>query len=240
MSDQQSGLLDLMTRVAQSSGEPADRDETLRLITQAAKKSIRGTDAVSISIKDAAEYTTLAPTDDLSMSGDKLQYALGEGPCVDAAGGESVIRTGELVSDPRWPEYGPRAAAELGVTSQVAFEMYSGEKTYGGLNLYSRSSGAFNDEEGLSLAQLFASQAANVMGKAATITQYTEALSSRKVIGQAIGLVMARYDLDDVRAFQFLVRMSSTGNMKLRAVAQGIVDAANQEARESQPTSGPR
>jgi GAF domain-containing protein len=240
MSDQQSRLLDLMTRVAQASGEPADRDDILRLITYAAKKSIPGTDAASISIKEAAEYTTLAPTDDLCISGDKLQYTLGEGPCVDAAGGESVIRTGELARDPRWPEYGPRAAAELGVTSQVAFEMFSGERTYGGLNLYSCSRGAFNDEEVLSLAQLFASQAANVMGKAATIMQYTEALGSREVIGQATGLVMARYDLDDARAFQVLVRMSTTGNIKLRAAAQKIVDAANQEARERQPTSEPR
>jgi GAF domain-containing protein len=237
MSDQQAQILTLMTRVAQAGGEPADSESILGLITQSARESIAGTDSTSITTKTDGSYQTLAPTDGLSLSADKLQYALNEGPCIDAAGGQSLIRTGDLATDQRWPGYGRQATAEVGVVSQMAFEMYSGDKNYGGLNLYSRSPGAFNDEESVSLAQLFASQAASVMGKAATITQYTQALTSRKVIGQATGLLMAKYELDEDRAFQFMVRMSSTANIKLRNVAQQIVDSANGRAATSSGSS---
>jgi hypothetical protein len=147
MSDQQAHILALMTRVARTGGEPADRESILQLITTSARESIAGTDSASISTKTDGSYETLAPTDDLSLSADKLQYALGEGPCVDAAGGQPLVRTGELATDQRWPAYGPRATGEVGAVSQMAFEMYSGDKNYGGLNLYSRSPGAFNDEE---------------------------------------------------------------------------------------------
>jgi AmiR/NasT family two-component response regulator len=38
---------------------------------------------------------------------------------------------------------------------------------------------------------------------------------------------MERYDVNEDRAFSFLVRASSHGNIKLRAVAQELVDQHN-------------
>ena len=48
-------------------------------------------------------------------------------------------------------------------------------------------------------------------------------------MGQATGLVMARYQVNAERAFQFIVRASSTSNMKARDVAAEIVANANAE-----------
>jgi AmiR/NasT family two-component response regulator len=59
--------------------------------------------------------------------------------------------------------------------------------------------------------------------------QLNEALATRNVIGQAIGMVMERYQMDEKRAFAFLVRVSSTSNIKLRLIAQELVDRANDE-----------
>ena len=73
------------------------------------------------------------------------------------------------------------------------------------------------------MAWLFAMHAALAMGRRRQIEQLNEALHTRKVIGQAIGIVMERYELDEDRALQFLVRVSRTGNIKLRTVAQEIV-----------------
>ena len=53
------------------------------------------------------------------------------------------------------------------------------------------------------------------------------ALSSRKTIGQAIGIVMERYSINEDRAFQFLVRASRTSNVKVREVAAEIVSSNN-------------
>jgi AmiR/NasT family two-component response regulator len=52
-------------------------------------------------------------------------------------------------------------------------------------------------------------------------------LQARKVIGQAIGIVMERYQMNEDRAFSFLVRASSHGNIKLRDIAQELVEQRN-------------
>jgi AmiR/NasT family two-component response regulator len=57
-------------------------------------------------------------------------------------------------------------------------------------------------------------------------------LHSRKVIGQAIGMIMERYQMDEDRAFAFLIRASSHGNIKLRDVAQVMVDDRNTKRRQ--------
>ena len=50
-----------------------------------------------------------------------------------------------------------------------------------------------------------------------------DALSTRKVIGQAIGVIRERYGVGEDRAFQYLVRAASTSNTKLRDVALELV-----------------
>ena len=50
------------------------------------------------------------------------------------------------------------------------------------------------------------------------------ALDGRKLIGQAQGILMATYDLDQDRAFEVLRRYSQDHNIKLREVAQDIVE----------------
>ena len=44
------------------------------------------------------------------------------------------------------------------------------------------------------------------------------------MIGQAVGIVMERFDLSEDRAFAFLARLSSHRNVKLRVVAQELID----------------
>jgi AmiR/NasT family two-component response regulator len=69
------------------------------------------------------------------------------------------------------------------------------------------------------------------MGRTHREEGLNRALASRKVIGQAIGVMMQRFELDEDRAFEFLVRESSTGSMKLRDVAHQVVDELNVNAQ---------
>ena len=51
----------------------------------------------------------------------------------------------------------------------------------------------------------------------------TTALDTRKLIGQAQGILMERLSIDADRAFEYLVRESQDRNVRLRVIAEWIV-----------------
>jgi AmiR/NasT family two-component response regulator len=61
------------------------------------------------------------------------------------------------------------------------------------------------------------------MGYAYQLESVKQALTTRKVTGQALGMLMGRYDLSEDRAFAVLVRISQDNNVKLRDVAHHVV-----------------
>nr|WP_281366587.1 ANTAR domain-containing protein [Nocardioides thalensis] len=77
------------------------------------------------------------------------------------------------------------------------------------------------------MAELFAAHATIALNRTRYEHQLNEALASRKAIGQAIGLIMQRYQIDEDRAFHFLVRASSSSNLKLRVIADELISSAN-------------
>lgn len=226
---QTSKLASVMAEVAKATESLDNLEETLNSLVHAAKETVPRVHYASITVKDpTGHYRTVAATDEKSLGADALQYEYGEGPCVDAAGGAQVLHSTDLKSDPRWPRYGSDAAEQYGVGSQLAYTMFADQQTFGGLNLYSKSVGGFDDDV-LVLAEMFATQGAVAMGHARTFGQLQDALATRTVIGQATGLIMERYELDEGRAFAFLTRMSQTGNIKLRDVAEEVVSSANEK-----------
>ncbi|MEV6283191.1 GAF and ANTAR domain-containing protein [Kribbella sp. NPDC051770] len=229
-------LAEVMTEVAASIQSPMALEKTLLVITQSAAETVPGIVEVSISLtRKDGRIDTLAPTGPLATQADVLQYELHEGPCLDAALGEPVVMVGDLATDSRWPEFGPRAA-ELGLGAHLAFQFRAEPHARGALNLYSTEPYGIDDDS-VHLGSLFAGQVALAMGWARQGETMSEALATRNVIGQAVGIVMERYTLDDDRAFAFLARLSQSGNIKLRQVAAAIVEAANQNAQTGRTTT---
>jgi signal transduction histidine kinase/DNA-binding response OmpR family regulator len=56
-----------------------------------------------------------------------------------------------------------------------------------------------------------------------TVGQLRQALQSNRTTGTAVGIVMARYELDSERAFKVLVRTSQQSNRKLHDIAAEVV-----------------
>jgi AmiR/NasT family two-component response regulator len=79
------------------------------------------------------------------------------------------------------------------------------------------------DPRAESIAKLFATHAALALGNARERESLNEAMRTRQVIGQAVGIVMERHQISSERAFDFLVRASSAGNLTLRELAQELV-----------------
>jgi hypothetical protein len=220
----QQGLVAAIDQVAASLAVPMDLDATLELITHSVVAAIPGIDLASISVTtQAGEITTLAPTDSRAVAADELQYKLRQGPCYAAVKGLPVVQVDDLASDSRWPEYGRQAVAAFGVGAQLAFQFRAEPDARGALNLYSDRANDIGDEARL-LGAMFARLVAIALGWSQHDDNLNHALVTRQRIGQAVGILMERYHLDSDRAFAFLVRVSQTGNVKLRDVADGIID----------------
>lgn len=132
----------------------------------------------------------------------------------------------DVDKEDRWPRYVDEVR-RLGLHAQMGLQLYTDDGTLGGLNFYSWKPGV--DPDAVQLAELFAAHAAIALGRARHEHQLNESVASRQAIGTAVGIIMERYRIPEDRAFQFLVRASSTSNIKLRAIAQEIVDSATEQ-----------
>jgi hypothetical protein len=223
MDDQR--LLESMQRLSRSL-TPGDLDHTLSRITEAAVDVLPSVEFASITVLHTdGTIETVAPTDDLLLGIDAAQYELREGPCYDAAADAVHIVSPDLANDPRFPRYAATAVA-AGINAQAGLRLFDAPKSRGALNLYAREIGAFEDL-GM-LAALFQHQSAMAIDYAREIQNLREAVRTRGMIGQAVGIVMERYKLTDERAFAFLTRLSQHGNLKLRAIAEQIIATSKQ------------
>jgi len=219
-----------MAELAKNLRAPFDVTKTLAALTQAASHTIAGADHASITVvHDDGQIETIGPTASLVAEADLIQAELREGPCFDAATEDESFVSEDLAVDPRWPRYGPRAA-ELGLRAQMGVALHAPLPGRAALNVYADHPWSFDG--GYDSAELFASHASLLLGFGSTVDHYASALESRRAIGVAIGIVMERYQIDDDRAFAFLVRVSQDSNVKLRDVAADIVTEAGARMRQ--------
>lgn len=232
MDDHPGRALGMAARIADSvSGQ--DLDGTLHALTRAAVELLPGVDEATISIRHAdGSLRSYGFTAEFLKELDEWQFEHAEGPCCDGVTDNAFTVCGDLRNDPRYPSYGSVAAA-AGIKSQAGLRLFDSRHTRGSLNLYSRNLGALSDVA--FLAELFSEHARGAVAYARQVDGLREAITSRQLIGQAVGIVMERFDLPEEHAFAFLTRLSNDRNVKLRVIAREILD--DREARRSRGTS---
>ncbi|MEU4216442.1 GAF and ANTAR domain-containing protein [Actinoplanes sp. NPDC026623] len=205
---------------------PQSLQERLAAIVPVALSAVPGFDHASLSMADHnGQVRTRSASSGLVEKLDLYQYKTNEGPCLEALRGSGLVLVPSVRDEARWPRYIARAA-EAGITAQMAVHLRDDAGVRGALNLY-RTTGDGIDPEAPDLAALFAAHVAVALGRAHTEEQLNTAMETRKMIGQALGILMERYKIDEVRAFGFLTRASQNSNFKLRDIAREIVTQAN-------------
>ncbi|MCW2819881.1 MAG: hypothetical protein JWR42_2668 [Marmoricola sp.] len=214
-----------LNQVAREAGSRSGLGDVLSTLTLGAVEAFPDIEYAGISITHrGGRIETLAATDNLVLELDDLQYQHHEGPCYDSITDQPVVLTEYARHEQRWPHYIP-AAIKLGLRSQLGLRLYTDDRTMGGLNLYSTSTDTISDDT-VMLAEVFATYATAALQRARTEEDMASALSTRQLIGQATGITMERYGLDETKAFAYLLRASSTTNVKLRDLARTLVDGA--------------
>ena len=177
--------------------------------------------AISI-IRSRSRLETVAPTDPLAHELDRLQTVLAEGPCYDDSWPGHTLTSSDIAEDERWPTWATKAAA-LGVVSLLASALTTVEgRRVGCITAYWTQRRGFTPDD-LAFMAIFARHAALALTKSWNEAGLNTALDTRKLIGQAQGLLMERYDLDEARAFEVLRRYSQDHNVKLRRVAEHLI-----------------
>ncbi|AFM19033.1 response regulator with putative antiterminator output domain [Mycolicibacterium chubuense NBB4] len=212
-----------MAELARTVSTPRRVEDVLSDVTSAVMELIPSTDAAGILLLGKAEnFQTVAGTSDLPRQLDELQVRTRQGPCLDAAVDELIVRADDFRTEERWPLYSA-GAVERGVLSGLSFKLYTSSQSAGALNLFAREPHAF-DGQAETIGTVLAAHAAAAILASRQSEQLQSALSTRDQIGQAKGIIMERYGLDDVAAFDMLRRLSQDSNTKLVEVAQRVID----------------
>jgi GAF domain-containing protein len=188
-----------------------------------------GAEACGLTVDQEGRGWTVTYSGELAKRGDERQYELDDGPCLQAMRSGEVVTVADMAAEQRWGCY-PQRALEAGVRSSVSLPLTVGARGRGALNLYASSPHAFTEADERT-GRSYAGQASGALSVAWQMAEREEALghltrgmATRQAIGQAVGLLMAQRRCTAEQAFELLKDTSQRANLKLRDIADQLVN----------------
>jgi hypothetical protein len=186
---------------------------------QAAGPAVLGFGELSLLLRRDRQLLSAGATDESLATATTGQLELGEGPALDAVR-ESMVACADLSTSELWPCWAAYSSG-LGWRSWLSLRLTSrGERCLGVLNVGSRSIEAIEVPRALILA-------AHLAVALDTVQVQENLLLARDAqmhVGQAVGLLMERYQLTADQAFSVLRRYSQDQQVKLRDVAAQLLE----------------
>ena len=220
-----SASADSFARLAIEMHEAPGVEEAIEAVVQFALQALSCTYAGVALYARGSRPEVAAVTDPVVADVYDLQLSSQTGPLVTALQEKTTVLIRDTTSDDRWPEWAAKVAA-LGVRSVLDVPLVTGagaHQTVGVLGLYSPAADAF-DADDEAIAHILARHASVAVASARHEETMAQAVDARKLVGQAMGILMERFDVDGDRAFAILKRYSQDTNTKLRDVAQQLID----------------
>jgi GAF domain-containing protein len=197
----------------------------LRELIESGTRHVAGSQYAGITLAEKGKaVTNVVATHRYPMVLDAIQDRCKEGPCLSAAWLHHIMYVDDLNVDQRWPLYRQHALEETPIRSIVSYELYDDGESMAALNFYAEHPHAFTDES-RELGGVFATHVALAWSMMRRQDQFRSALASRDIIGQAKGVVMERFNLDAVEAFDLLTRLSQQSNTKLIEIARSLIES---------------
>ncbi|MFF7241719.1 ANTAR domain-containing protein [Streptomyces collinus] len=175
----------------------------------------------------------------------RKQYGQDDGPCLQALRTARPVHAPDTLEEDRWGSY-PAFAADLGIRSSLSLPIPVRTHTAGALNFYAAEPHAFSEDD-RHTPTLFAAQAGGGIALAQRLADSADfthdlqtALSSRRLIDQAIGSVMQRQRCTEEEAFDVLCRLSQHSNLKLRDVCTRLLTELAGQPPTTRPPLRPR
>jgi hypothetical protein len=198
-----------------------DPDEMLGRLTQAAVAGIPGTAHAGVTIVARDAVRCVGATDEVARVMGELAHRVRQGPAIDAPLRQAAVQITDIETDTRWPRFAELVLRETPVRSMVAMPLFHDDES-GALNIYSDHAGGWcaGDED---LALTFGVHAALVVDQRRREKRYRSALANRDTIGQAKGMLMERFKIDNSTAFALLAQLARDRRESVAAVARRVV-----------------
>ncbi|OBG69346.1 GAF and ANTAR domain-containing protein [Mycobacterium sp. E3339] len=211
--------------VASLEHDETDTDVGLRELIHNGVQHVAGSQYAGITLAEKSRaVNNVVATHQYPIVLDAIQNRYGEGPCVEAAWRHHVMHVDDLTAEERWPRYRRHALEQTPIRSILSFELFVNHDSLAALNFYADSPHAFGDDA-VDLGAVFATHVALAWSVMRRQDQFRSALASRDIIGQAKGIIMERFGLDAVEAFELLTRLSQQSNTRLIDIAHGLVES---------------
>lgn len=186
---------------------------------------VTGSQYAGITLAEKSKsVNSVAATHRYPMVLDAIQNKYGEGPCLAAAWEHHVMHIADLAAEQRWQRYRRHALEQTPIRSILSFELFVDRTSMAALNFYADAPHAFT-EESVELGTVYATHIALAWSMMRRQDQFRSALASRDIIGQAKGVIMERFDLDAVEAFELLTRLSQQSNTRVVDIATALIDS---------------
>ncbi|GAB5077226.1 GAF and ANTAR domain-containing protein [Arthrobacter sp. AD-310] len=173
-------------------------------------------------------------TDPVVLQADRLQYELGQGPCLTSWAEQRAVIVTDTRAETRWPEW-TAAVADLPLRSVLSAPLTTDGRHIGALKVYSPSAHAFDDHT-VFLIERLAGPAAVLLGNAqdreATqrlSSQLVDALANRDMIARAEGVLAERMRITPREAFGVMLASSRAEHKPLHEVAGDIVNGITEQ-----------
>jgi GAF domain-containing protein len=201
-----------------------DSDTVIAELAEHAAVEIPGAQYAGVTVtRNGRQIDTPAATHKWPILLDEIQQRHREGPCLTAAWEEKTIHVKDLATDERFPLYARDVLAETPIRSVMSFQMWIAGETMGALNVYAESPNVFSTET-REIGLVFAAHSSVAWNAARRDEQFKKALASRDVIGQAKGMLMERYSVSAIQAFDLLRKLSQDSNTPLIQIAADLVE----------------
>ena len=182
-----------------------------------------------ITLRRDGQIATVVSSDHVATRMDEVQYIRGRGPCLAAIHEGTRIEVPDMETETRWGDYAGHAVAN-GIHSVFSLPLILNGNTLGALNLFATSPHAFTDKD-IARAEAFTTQAATALTILLRHARHTvlddelrEALATRAVIDQALGILMVTRKISAHEAFEVLRHTSQTSNRKVSAIAAELIE----------------
>jgi len=181
-----------------------------------------------VTLRRRKRTATIAGSSERAAVLDKLEQALGNGPCIASLDAMKPMVLSDVKTDTRWPAY-QEVLAGNGCHSALGVPLALDEHQAAALNFFATEPDVFTPGV-VQRAEGFADLAGRALRLALRIADaqnladdLKSAMASRTTIDLACGVIMAQNRCSQEEAMTLLTRASSHRNQKLRDLAGEII-----------------